>query len=180
MNHDDVLQLGQRMRKQAKAEPKPIWTLAETRKWLFERVDDGETCPCCAQHAQRYKRKLNTGMARAIIALYWQTEDKPPGTWVRVPSLIRELRVSPELGKLKWWGLAEDQVSSSADKKASGLWRLTETGVLFVRGKVQVPRYAIVYNNHLEKLVGEPTSIRFALGDRFNYEELMSGSPIGV
>jgi hypothetical protein len=85
--------------------------------------------------------------------------------WVNVTFEISSR--SREEGKLHWWGLAESH-------EVRGLHRLTPHGALFVRNGLYVPRWALVYNDRLLGLDdSEMVDIRQALGDKFDYDELM-------
>ena len=121
-----------------------------TRERLRENLDEGVTCPCCGQYAKRYKRKLNSSMAAALCWLWTHP-------------------------KLAWWGFIEEKPKEEHHKgRTSGLWRVTQLGADFARSCVSVPRYAFVYNGTVEDFTtGDAISIRCALGDRFDYAELM-------
>lgn len=148
-------------------------TLLQAKANLEANLDKGGACPCCGQHAQRYRRKLNSGMARALVEIWLR--QKNTRRWVRVEVLVAALRVSPELGKLRWWGLVETKENDDAKKRTSGSWRLTEKGQAFLRDLVKVPSHAVVFNNQLERLEGKEIGIREALGSKFDYAELMAG-----
>jgi hypothetical protein len=47
-----------------------MMTLADAQKWLAERVKGGARCPCCNQFTKVYRRQINSGMARSLIAMY--------------------------------------------------------------------------------------------------------------
>ena len=151
-----------------------------TRERLREKLDDGTTCPCCGQYAKRYKRKLNSSMAAALCWM-WSTAQKtsrnhPTKVWIDVPaqapSWVLKAREYP---KLAWWGLIEEKPKEEHHKgRTSGSWRVTQLGADFARSCVSVPRYAFVYNGTVEDFTtAAPIYIRGALGNRFDYAELM-------
>lgn len=150
------------------AEQQMIWTdtLADARSLVESKKDDGIECPCCTQFVKRYRRKLNSGMARALILLVVD------GCWVTARRLAS---ISREAAQLSWWGLAEEQANDDPKKKTSGLWRATERGVAFAREQVYVASHAVVFDAKLETLAGELVGIRAALGEHFDYDELMKG-----
>ena len=158
-----------------KPEPRPDMSLAEARAYVRAGLDVGVTCPCCRRFAKRYARKLNSGMARALISLATCKPNKEG--WRSIRDVVRRLRVSPEMSKLRWWGLVEDKPHIAGAKRASGLWRLTDKGAEFLHGRSRVQSHAVVSNNELERLEGEPVAIWDALGEKFNYLELMAGVP---
>ena len=151
-------------------------TLAEARLWLGQRIrKKGADCPCCDRYAKAYNRKLNAGMAVSLIRLY---RLGPPGDWVHLTKRLLEERknaVAQEYSKLRFWSLAESYEGADKTKRSSGYWRITDTGVQFVLGQVRVPRKVVVYGNQLVSWSSEATTIKEALGDKFDYDELMSG-----
>lgn len=143
------------------------------RDWLRQRVDEGATCPVCQQHAKVYRRKINSGMARSLIAMY-HAGGRENLDWVHVPTQIGAR--SREEGKLAYWDLVEEERVKRPDGGRAGYWRVTLLGELFVLGKIGVPKYARVYNGRALSL--DPTervTIKDALGDKFDYAELMAG-----
>lgn len=165
-------------------------TLAEAQDWLRNRLDDGAKCPCCKQHAKIYKRKLNSGMAASLIAFAKVTQQtQPKDGWLKVPDdFVTTTKLVTVLGnreynKLKHWGLLEGQSpdqSLEADTPFTGMWRITELGLKFVRGEVKVARHVYLYDNRQMKGpvggVVEEIDIKQALGDKFNYAELMESA----
>jgi hypothetical protein len=157
------------------------------REWVHARLDDGVQCPTCCQHAQRYYRRINSGVARWLIVLVSLSPRHQP-TWTATRDVIRRAASLKTFGSslgsgeapslLPFWGLIETRPNTDKDKKHSGMWRPTACGYDFVEGKITVPRVAVVYNNTLERLEGEPVSIRQALGKKFSYDELMAGGVV--
>lgn len=162
-------------------------TLKEAKKWLRERIDEGAACPCCTQFAKTYKRRLNSGMAASILALYQRTEQlKPAEGWLHIPrdfeganKKLMTVLGNREYPRLRYWGLLEQfgGPNEVADTPASGKWRLTKKGVDFVLGEVKVPAYVILYDNRVMSRapIEEQVDIRAALGTKFSYDELMRG-----
>lgn len=165
-------------------------TLEQAQDWLRARLDDGAKCPCCKQHAKIYKRKLNSGMAASLIAFAKVTQQtQPKDGWLKVPDdfvqttkLVTVLS-NREYNKLRFWGLLEGQgpdQSLEADTPYSGMWRITELGLKFVRGDAKVARHVYLYDNRQMKGptsgVVEEIDIKQALGDKFNYIELMESA----
>jgi hypothetical protein len=144
--------------------------LGEAQKWLAERIANGARCPCCNQYTKVYRRQINSGMARSLIAMYLHG---PQGQWVHLPTQVGAR--SREEGKLRYWGLVEEQVTVQRDDGGrAGYWRLTDAGRDWVTGKSTVPKFASVYNNTVLRHYGEQVSISDALGSKFNYNELMA------
>jgi hypothetical protein len=142
---------------------------------LQERLEDGINCPCCGQFAKRYRRKLNSGIAAwllVLVRLYRETAG-----WAHTRDVIQcgIFRLSSAHGSgqaqslLPHWGLIEAHPG-----KNTGLWRPTELGLDFAFGTAQVQCRVIIYNNACEGLEGDRISIHDALGDKFDYAELMN------
>lgn len=143
----------------------PLTTsLGDAKEWLRRRVEDGEKCPCCGQFSKVYKRKINSGMARALISMYKQSTLE----WFHLPSV--RTWTSRDEAALAYFGLIEQ----AGVGFAQGTWRVTELGQLFVLGRIRVHKYARVYDGRLLGLQGDLVDIKDALGDKFDYEELMS------
>jgi hypothetical protein len=162
--------------------------LRETRKQLNERLMAGEQfgCPACDQNCKVYKRKLNSGMAAALC---WMVKEYS-GDWINVPeSAPRFVLVTKEYATLRHWGLVEKMPCDSgledeadqavvAASGVTGMWRPTNRGIEFVNRRLRVPRHVFLYNNRLLRFSDEDTDIVEALGDHFDYEELMRPAPV--
>jgi hypothetical protein len=144
-------------------------SLEEARAWLRERIDDGAKCPCCTQLAKVYRRKITSGMAQALIVM-WRVHGD---AYFHLPSISDRWRSRDE-SFLRFWGLIEEATEKRDDGGRAGWWRVTPLGVAFVRGRERVPKYARIYDGRRLSLEGELISIFDALGERFDYRELMS------
>lgn len=143
--------------------------LAEVREYVRDGAEAGGVhCPACGQFAKVYRRKLNSGMAVALIDM-WRRGGKASCDWVRLPDSLATGR-GGDPAKLRYWGLIE------ADDDRNGRWRLTRQGLLFVHQRSILPKHAVVYNGHLLRLDDTDgwTDIRQALGSHFDYAELMA------
>lgn len=150
----------------------PTTPLVAVKTWLRARVDKGATCPCCGQYAKVYRRKINSGMARSLIRMYL-AGDQDKLNYIHLPTTIGSR--SREEGKLRYWGLVEEELTKRPDGGRSGYWRVTPYGELFVKGLATVYSHARIYNGQCLGLSGAQVSIIEALGAKFSYEELMGG-----
>lgn len=146
-------------------------TLVQARADLMSKLDEGAKCPCCDQHAQRYRRHINAGMARALILM---SRSAGPNGLVDIKTL--DVR-GGDYAKLRYWGL----IASAKDPgerlgARSGLWRVTDHGHRFVQGTLGVMDTALVYADECLRLTGKPMTIRDALGTKFDYDKLMEGA----
>lgn len=150
-----------------------ITTLKEAQEVLKNGWKDanGVQCPCCGQKVKRYKRKLNSSMTRNLISLVLR--NRVLGTHVHVSELAD--RNVTDFAQLRRWQLIAETVVDEDGKKNSGYWTPTELAKDFVYGRVVVPKYAYIYNNKTLGLSEETTTIKEALGSKFNYKELMRG-----
>jgi hypothetical protein len=148
------------------------WTLEETRRWLWTRLADGEHCPCCGQYAKIYPRQITSSMAHKLILLF-----KMHGfEWFHLPTSLAKLGIpARDEAFLKFWKLIEEATEKREDGGRAGWWRVTGPGKLFISNILTVPRYAMVYDNHLLHYQGDNISIKDALKKKFDYEELMEG-----
>ena len=153
-------------------------TLAEARAWLRARVREGEECPCCKRLAKVYKRKLNSGMAYLLVILFRLRGFQP----THINDFIGEQKLSASMVGgvlLHQWGLLDDVPEEGPQEKyKSGIYRVTSLGAQFVKGQVRVRKYICLYNNQrirsYEEDVLETVSIQEALGDKFDYQELLA------
>jgi hypothetical protein len=140
---------------------------------------DGVNCPCCGQLAKLYRRPINATMALGLVLIYQHFKKNPSHTWLHVAAyLVKVKRDSTIAGgdvvKLRHWGLLERAKGERADgSDRIGRYRITEIGKQFVEGRIAVPKYVYLFNQRLFRLSEEMTTIREALDDKFNYNELM-------
>lgn len=152
----------------------PTMTLAEARAELRELVDDGARCPCCTQFAKVYRRKITSTMARLLIRLWIEAGRE----WAHMPTVTSRASTSASSGdpaKLRYWGLLEEADVERDDGGRAGWWRITDDGEAYVRAALRVRKYARVYDGRCLGHDGDLVDIVDALGDRFNYRDLMEG-----
>lgn len=137
-------------------------------------LDEGTTCPCCDQFAKRYRRPLNSGAARWLISLVLLCEGH---AWAHTSDVIKGLTGvlsgTDATTLLPHWDLIEAKPNDDSKKRTSGFWRPTDKGVDFVLGRITVQKTVVRYNNVREGFEGDEITIQDALGDKFNYSELM-------
>lgn len=147
-------------------------TLEDAQDWLRENVDDGARCPCCTQFAKVYRRKINAGMARALVIM-WSLN----GTdWFYLPDITHKWQGRDE-SNLRHFGLIEEAGERRPDGTRKGWWHVTNLGASFVRGHTSIAKYARIYDGRCLGLdETETVTIHDALGDRFRLDELMGVS----
>jgi len=148
-------------------------SLDRARLKVQQNLGTGIECPCCRQFCKIYKRKLNSGMARSLIWLvrtYLRGKD-----WINVPKRAPGYVVSNrDYAKLAHWELIEQMPNTDPTKRTSGMWRPTQGGIDFVFGRISVAARVHLYNNEVVGFSSKRTTIEEALGDKFDYQELMS------
>lgn len=142
--------------------------LGQAREWLRgQATSHGARCPCCQQFTKVYRRSINAGMAHALVTMF-----REAGTdWLHVPTVVGGR--SREEGKLRYWGLVEEERQLRPDGGRSGWWRVTARGSAFVCRGLRVPKYALVYDGQPLRLDGAPVTISDCLGAKFNLAELL-------
>ena len=140
--------------------------------WKVTIEGDGGHCPCCDRWGKVYRRNLNASMARALIWLVKQP-DRGDG-WVHVPSSAPPWMLrTQQLPTLHLWGMVED-FPKGTKLASSGLWRATPLGMDFANNLTRVHKYVYVYNNKLLEEGGVEISVEDALGNKYNYREIMA------
>lgn len=143
-------------------------TLGEARQWLRERLVEGASCPCCTQLARLYRRPINSGMARSLIKM-WRVGGLD---WQHIPTSVGAR--SREEGKLRYWGLIEEEIEIRRDDGGrAGWWRVTNHGYDWIHGLTFVQKYAWIYDGGLRRLDGPLINIQQALGSKFDLRDLM-------
>lgn len=133
------------------------------------------SCPCCGRHAQIYRRTFHSSMAYQLIRLY---RLGGANQFIHVSKLILpNMAGSGDFSKAKYWGLIipKDKAIYDTDtpSKANGFWQLTQEGVEFVKGKTDITREVHIFDDEVVALSPDTITIREALGNKFNYDELM-------
>jgi len=150
-------------------------TLSQARNLVNESRDVGLVCPCCDQFAKVYRRTITSTMARWLINLVKNFEEERRYFSVSEPWSLNINKGTGDVAKLAMWGLIESKPKDKNDtvRKTSGNWRPTLKGFQFVYNQTRIPKYALIYNATLIGYDGFEISIGTALGQKFNYTELM-------
>lgn len=142
-------------------------SLEDARDMMFDKMADGSLvrCPCCTQAAKIYKRKLNANMVRILITMYINYGT----TYVKSLDMSKITgRNDGELAKNRYWGLIEEHPTEKSH------WKVTSMGVDFIMGRATVTKYALTFNSNLLGYEGKQVGIRECIGEKFDYDELMS------
>ncbi len=110
-------------------------------------------------------------MVCQLIELY-----KMPYGWHHVNEISKRKYVGGgEFAKLSYWGFIEKKANTDRKKAHSGVWRITERGQKFITGELaNVAKYCHTYNAQVMGYSEERTTITQALGNGFDFDELMN------
>tara|TARA_R110002110_G_C13407639_1_gene713336 strand:- start:993 stop:1367 length:375 start_codon:yes stop_codon:yes gene_type:complete len=104
--------------------------------------------------------------------------------WLHVENYLKNLKSAPaslrgDFSKLRFWNLIEAKAGRREDENRSvGLYKITQAGIDFVKANNFVPKYIYIYNNEVIKYGESTTNISEALGEKFNYAEIMAPAEV--
>jgi hypothetical protein len=169
------------MKKPGKAETLNLFSTEHlssiSRREVMEAAKSkaGCDCPVCGQYVKVYKRTINATMARQLITAW----HKHGNAWFHTRDVVLvDSAGAGDFSKLEYWGLIQRQMHTPGEdeKKSSGMWKITDDGFGFIKGRHVVPEFAIVYNGKLLEMAGNDLDIVRALGKKFNYNEIMGAA----
>lgn len=152
-------------------------TIDEAKKFLRANFEEGTECPCCGQRVQLYKYKMFATSALALLYLYRLDKKYPAEGMFHVSKYAEAIKNekirSPHFAELRFWGLIYGLDHKTKEANSSGYWGITKKGREFVEDKISVPQYVRIFNNKCVRLEGSDITIKDALTNKFDYEELM-------
>ena len=158
--------------------PPEILSIAKAKRWVIETAIALKPCKCpvCGQMVKLYPRKLSSALARFLIDIYNLTADrKPEARWINVSKELivqSHHHITRDYSILRFWGLLE------ASPTDAGLWRITDSGIAFVEGRLVAPQSAYIYNNYCVRLSETTTDIKGALGSKFDLKAMLKTKEI--
>lgn len=152
--------------------------LEEARANTMVKLEQGSSCPCCAQWAQKYRRPLYSSMAKQLILFYKFAKEHGFLNYYHLRDVFGGCSGGPvgygDFYKFAHWGFIEPLLEQpTEDKKSIGKWRITEKGCQFARKKFKCPKYVWIYNGATIEFDGEQIDIEDALAKKFSYSEIM-------
>ncbi len=149
--------------------------LGKVKDWLRARVGKGEKCPCCGQRAQVYRRKLNKTMVRTLALLAIEQKKQSRPGFLHAPTVLKaHAGYAREVGKLAYWNLVIEGPTKRGDGGHAGMWQVSSDGFAFLRGQLEVKRYAKVYDGRKLGSDGPWVNIN-EVADEFDLKELLEG-----
>lgn len=144
----------------------------------FRKKTYAVQCPCCDRDAVVYWRSLNAGQCRVLIemARVCRKLGRPDGSWVHIDEVFgRGVQKHRDWTMMRHWGLIAPKDKRTLTENSQGYWRVTETGYLFLRRQMTMPAHGNFYENACVNWDDVQVYIDQALGEDFDYQELMKG-----
>lgn len=142
------------------------------KKEMAKSKAEGCECPVCGQFVKVYNRSINSTMARQLIKAYREHGRE----WFHTRDVVLDGSAGAgDFAKLQLWALIEPQEHEKGQdgKRTSGMWRITETGESFIKGRIHRAKHISIYNNEIEGYSEARVYIKDALGNKFDYNKLM-------
>jgi hypothetical protein len=154
--------------------PESEKTLVDAAIEFRRALEKGEKldCPCCRRYAQIYKRRINKSMA---IDLINAVRLKAYRDFVHIRDIQANHSGGGDFAKLRWWKLVEQQTNDDETKRDSGLWKVTQLGLDFMQGLVDLPESVTVYDNEVLSVSDKLKSFKECLKEPFDYQEILRG-----
>ncbi len=158
-------------------------TLEMAKELLRDSIKKNEliVCPCCNQSVKVYKRKLNSGMAKALLLIY-KISNKVDFGYIHVQDEFKKLginAISIEYNKLHHWDLIRPRLGENpSGANRSGWWKLTPLGISFAQGGSSVKESVFVYDAKVCSSTGREIRITDAIKNKFSYFDLMGFLPL--
>jgi len=152
-------------------------SLNEARDYVQKNIKKGVQCPCCGQTAALRKRSIRRDWSLWLIELWRLGSDQE---WVSAADIAKRIPnwTGGDYAKLRFWGMIEPKPNDKdPTKNQSGIWRITDKGIQFVKKQLRVPSTALVYNNKCFGFSNDPVSIEDTLKESFDWR--VDGQPVG-
>lgn len=152
-------------------------TLTDVKEFLKKNYLDGCDCPACGQNVKLYERNLTSAMAYGLILLV----NSGNKDFFHIENFLKEQKcpssIRGDIAKLRYFKLIERQnVKREDGSKRAGYYKLTDKAYEFVKNKIVVPKFVTIYNKKMYGISKDYINIEQALGNKFNYNDLMNNS----
>jgi hypothetical protein len=136
--------------------------IGRARKHLAAGLEPrgGTDCPVCGQHAELYRRRIGSTMARQLITAYQAAGTDP----FHAPTVLGTSQTG-DFAKLALWGLIAERDGRRDDGGHHGRWRITKDGVAFLEGRSRVPQWVLVYDGRKIGMDGDPIGLASILAE---------------
>lgn len=169
-------------------EPQATEVITELREKMQRlSLGSGVYCPCCSQLVKIYERDITGSMAYVAILIHRYFLHNQGEGWLHVPEYLSNMSVigaavrGGDWVKLRYWKIIEEKPEEKRKdgSNRAGFYRITPTGISFVKGEIKVPKSILIYNDKFIKYGKGTVSIHDCLGKKFDYSALMAGN-VGV
>lgn len=137
-----------------------------------KNIDKGYVCEHCGSYVKRYRRSFNSNMAMCLWLLY---KFNVKG-FIKVEEFLiaNGRKRCGDFSYLVHYRFLEKQSGKREDgSPRNGYYRLTSLGILFVEGKIKAHEKFYILHNQFMGFDGKEITLKEALGEKFNYDELM-------
>jgi hypothetical protein len=141
-------------------------TLAEAQEALRAGVEGGTTCLGCGQHAQVYRRRLNSGMAFALVLLAKEKQAQPQEAYHVRSLLLRHGFHTGDYCYLVHWNAISRRKPKGEECYPAGYFRLTSKGFAFALGQKELPAAVYLYGEQVLGFEAKRVGVERALGSR--------------
>jgi len=147
----------------------------EIESFMYKGVqlENGQPCPHCSRNIDIYQRNLTRNHAQCLVNMY----KKGQNIWQHYKDFCPD--GFADYGKLKYWGLIESKENTDHPEMLdSGMWKLTYSGIEFLFGRYNIPKYLFTYNdNVVEVKDGQRVSFSKLYGERLDFRETSTRVP---
>ena len=168
--------------------------LRDSIAYIIKNARKGVKCPCCFQIVKLRQRKFNAGMAATLVAMWAETlrrerqGNRDP--WIHVEHQLVEKGLAPkrcrDFSQMRYLGLIESKArmtrTTGPDANDTGFYKVTTLGrhVCENPRRPLIRKYMLTFDNGVHGFEGPEISLKQALGDRFDFQELVCGEKIAA
>ena len=132
----------------------------------------GGDCPCCNRHGKYNGYSITKTDAKALV---WIFVNGDKHGWVHMPTQApREFMRAKSFTNLRYWGLIECHPNDNKEIKGSGLWRVTNKAIKYMKGEMQLPKKAFVFDRTLVGFSEHQVYFSECFKDHFDLEQVMN------
>ncbi len=133
----------------------------EHQQILVKTLREEDKCPNCGGSMKARWRQLSVGMVTSLEALVRKAVISGNSD----VHLLKDLNLDPisyaNFAGMKYWGLVE-----KSGEGRSGSWKVTEKGLEFLGGRIEVPAKVLVFRNKVKDRSREMVNITMIHTDR--------------
>lgn len=159
-------------------EQKEYWadkSISEGKKHLKENWKKGCECLLCGQNVQLYSRPLTSSMVYGLWLV--RNTARVGDGYFHAENLFKNFTcpssVRGDFPKLRFWGFIEPKLPNESEVSTSnGMYKITDKGLEFLRGGMQVPSHVLIYNNKFIGFGEGTIDFEGALKKKFNIKDI--------